>query len=173
MEAKTFITAEQMTLKPESAGVDLFQAVVQATTEVFDTMVLMDISAGRPLTERTEKFIQSISGIVGLSGQRRGMLAVHCPVPVALGIARALLGEECEDVNEDVKDAIGEIVNMVAGGVKTLLQEAGEILELAVPSIIAGQSYAVNLLSQADWLMVPFETQLGQFLVEFKLARQT
>ncbi|MCW9050453.1 MAG: chemotaxis protein CheX [Deltaproteobacteria bacterium] len=45
------------------------------------------------------------------------MLAIHCPEAVGLTRAGSMLGIELDEINADVKDALGEIANMVAGGV--------------------------------------------------------
>ncbi|ORJ63541.1 hypothetical protein B5V00_01350 [Geothermobacter hydrogeniphilus] len=147
--------------------------LAEATTEVFATMVMMKVETLGLRSARPDRLIDSVSAVLGISGGLRGVLAVHCPEQVAREICGGMLGETPVEVDAEVKDTIGEMVNMIAGGLKTrLLQQQCEI-ELAVPSVIAGSCYEVNLLSRAERLLLPFETAAGTFLLEFKYAGKT
>ena len=53
------------------------------------------------------------------------MVAVHCPGVTARNITSSFLGVDVEELDEDVKDAIGEITNMVAGNLKVSFAEEG------------------------------------------------
>jgi len=145
--------------------------LAESTREVFETMVLLPLAVLPIQESRPVQLIKSVSALLGLSGGLRGMLAIHCPEAVAFAICEGMLGEAPEVVDEEVKDTIGEIANMVAGGLKTRLLENECEIELAVPSLIAGNRYAVSLLSRAERLLLPLKTDAGTLLLEFKYAR--
>jgi chemotaxis protein CheX len=109
----------------------------------------------------------SISGIIGFGGWAKGMLAVHAPEPVAKAITGGFLGIPVKEVNEDVKDAIGELANMLAGSVKLSLSEQSNEISLSIPSVICGDSYTINAPVNGDALLIPFVLQEGRFYVEF------
>ena len=142
--------------------------IIAATAEVFETMVMLEVAPGAPLAEKITSFCDSISGMLGFSGDLKGMLNIHCPRSVALAITGSLLGLEVDEINEDVKDAIGEIANMVAGSIKTGLATEGKNLELSIPTTIAGKSYAINTLAEAERVVVPFDSAGSRFLVELR-----
>lgn len=144
------------------------EKIIAATCEVFGMMVGVEPSPGLPRRERLRSFQDSVTGMLGLSGDFRGMVAVHCPAPLAKKIAGEMLGLEIAEVNADVRDAFGEITNMVAGGLKVAFASEGKNVDLSVPTTVAGQSYNLNCLSQADCVIVPFLVPHGEFLVEFK-----
>lgn len=148
----------------------LGQKVVEATVEIFETMIMADIAAKEPLPEQIKEFKHNVSGIIGLAGTHQGMLAIHAPEEVAKGITFDFLGVEVESIDEDVKDAISEMANMIAGSVKPALSANGKDIQLSIPSVFHG-NYSVNYYSQADWAMVPFEISSGLFLVEFQLKK--
>jgi chemotaxis protein CheX len=75
---------------------------------------------------------------------------------------------DVDALNEDVKDAIGEIANMVAGNLKIAFAGDDLKIELAIPSTIIGQSYRVGGMLGAKRVAVPFAMESGQFLVELK-----
>ena len=97
------------------------------------------------------------------------MLTIHCPEDVAFAITSSLLGVDVDEVDADVKDTIGEMANMVLGGIKDGFTEQGIEINLAVPTILAGRSYRVSGMDDAMWTTVPFYLDEGEFLVELKL----
>ncbi|PLX84977.1 MAG: chemotaxis protein CheX [Desulfuromonas sp.] len=146
----------------------LEQIIIESVREIFATMVLMEVAPEKPLTEKVSSFSDHASGLLGISGDLKGLVGIHCPLPTAGAITASLLGIPADEANEDVKDAMGEMANMIAGGIKTALEAEGKNLELAIPSTIAGRAYTLDGLSRADWIMVPFVAPEGRFLAELK-----
>ncbi len=140
--------------------------IVDATSEVFATMVFMDLTPEEVRRDGRADLDSNISSMIGLAGELKGLLAVHCPRRVALAVSGAMLGMEMEEIDDDVKDALGEIANMVAGGLKTSLLEAGRNVELAIPTTVVGNSIRTSGFSGASTLVVPFRVPDGRFAVE-------
>ncbi len=90
------------------------------------------------------------------------------PRPVGLAIAGAMLGMDLEEIDADVKDALGEIANMLAGGLKERFSEENVGLELAIPTAIAGKSYTISSPTRSNRIVIPFTVEQGQFFVEIK-----
>jgi len=152
---------------------ELQQVIVKATRDVFDTMIPMPLSPGAPATEKVQSFHCHVSGILGFSGDLRGMLTIHCPNEVAMAITTSFLGMETEEINADVIDAIGELANMVTGGIKEAFSEKDQEIKLSIPTVVAGKSYNINNLADADWVIIPFTIEKGTFLVELKIKPQS
>jgi chemotaxis protein CheX len=144
------------------------QYLTDATQEVFATMIFIDLEAGEPLEGSDIRFDSNLTSMIGLAGDLRGLIAIHCTEDAAKGITSAMLGMDVEELDEDVKDAIGEIANMVAGSVKISLADHDLNLELAVPSTVIGKSIRTSGLSNGERYLVPFTTPAGKFGVEFK-----
>ncbi|MDK2847369.1 MAG: chemotaxis protein CheX [Desulfuromonadales bacterium] len=145
---------------------DLAKCISDATQEIFQSMLMAEARPSTPLSTRSNVFKDSVSGLVGLAGNYRGMLAIHVPNAVAMSITSKFLFMDVEEINDDVKDAIGELANMLAGSVKSMLTETGTGLKLAIPSAISGTEYEVECLSDSDGAIVPFNIDEGEFLVE-------
>ncbi len=144
------------------------QDIIGATTDVFSTMLMMDLVVGDPVEGAGGEILSNITSMLGLGGDIRGMLAVHCPAAVAMAITSGFLGMDVDELDEDVQDAIGEIANMVAGNLKVAFAGYDLKLELAIPSSIVGESYRVGGMLGARRVAVPFAMESGQFLVELK-----
>lgn len=150
----------------------LAKYVVDATREVFSTMVMMDPADDYPLREPINRFKCSITGMVGFAGTYSGVVSIHCPVALALKITSSMLGMECEEVNEDLNDAIGEIANMLGGNVKQVLSKGGLDVKLSIPTVISGEDYTVNSLSDNDCVVIPFNVDDSSFIVGLTLKKE-
>ncbi len=145
--------------------------IIESTVEIFTGMVMMDISvAGEPMTE-LGPLKQSITGMVGLAGTHKGVLAVHFPNQVAMDVTGSFLGMEVSEINADVQDAIGEIANMLGGNLKTILSDRGRDIQLSLPSTISGEQYSFSSQMDVDQIILPFQAPAGVFYVEVELER--
>lgn len=151
----------------------LAKYIIDATKDVFTTMVMLDPVDEYPLEEPVKRFKCSITGMVGFAGMYSGVISIHCPVSLAKKITSNMLGMECDEVNEDLNDAIGEISNMLGGGVKQVLSKGGLDVKLSIPTVIAGEEYTVNSLSDSDCVVVPFVIEDDKFLVGLTLTLES
>lgn len=150
---------------------DIIPKIIDATREIFTGMIMMEIVPDdEPLAE-LGPLKNSITGMVGLAGTRKGLLAVHFPNSLALAITTSFLGMEVTAMNEDVQDAIGEIANMLGGNVKTILSDRGKDIQLSLPSTISGEEYFFTSQDEVDQVVLPFKAPAGTFYVELELER--
>jgi len=143
--------------------------IISATQDVFSTMVMMEPKDEFPLQEPVSHFKCSITGMVGFAGTYSGVISIHCPVSLALDITSSMLGMECAEVCDDLNDAIGEIANMLGGSVKQVLSKGGMDVKLSIPTVISGEDYTVNSLSDSDCVVIPFVVEEQKFLVGLTL----
>ncbi len=147
---------------------DVGQAIIDATVEVFSTMLMVELEVGEPLEGRGGDILANITSMIGLGKDIRGMLAVHCPGSVARNITGSFLGMDVTEIDEDVKDAIGEIANMVAGNLKVAFAEHGKKIELAIPTTIVGDSFRTSGMFGARRVIVHFKMDGETFMMELK-----
>ncbi len=152
---------------------EMARYIVDATKEVFSTMVAIEVDDCYPLVEPVTQFHCSITGMVGMAGSYTGMLSIHCPAPLAMQITSNMLGMEVEEVGEDVNDALGEIANMLGGHVKQVLSKGGLDLNLSIPTVISGETYTIHSIIDNDCVVIPFQCDGGRFLVGLTLRKET
>lgn len=148
---------------------DFSQCLSKGTQDIFATMLMAPVSGGELWSEPTDAFARDLTSMVAMAGACRGMVAIHCPKPVALGLTGLLLGLDVDEFGEDVFDAMGEFANMLAGSVKQELCNRGLEVNLAIPSVVTGPDYSVDSSVDGDRLALRFETESGAFLVELQL----
>ncbi len=149
------------------------QHIIDATQDIFSSMIMLEVAAGEPFVRNNDKLINSISGIIGLAGSTKGMLAIHMDNAAALAVTTAFLGMEVEEIDDDVRDAIGELANMLAGNIKSVLDPGGSDIKLSMPSAIYGEDYSVDCLAGAQAVTVPFTFDGLGFLVELQLRAES
>lgn len=152
---------------------DVGQAIIDGTAEVFTTMLMVELEAGKPIEGPGGEVESNLTSMLGLGKDIKGMLAVHCPASVAKDITGTFLGMEVAELDDDVKDAIGEIANMVAGNLKIFFQEHDMTIELAIPTTVVGKSFRTAGMSGAIRIAVPFTMNGATFLIELKYVDAT
>lgn len=150
---------------------DIREKIIESTSEIFSTMIMMDVSVLDQEIASHQVFSESISGVIGLAGVQKGVLAIHLPFKVAMAITGNFLGMEVTEIGPDVEDAIGELANMLGGNIKTILSEKGRDIELSMPTTISGKEYDFQSTKNADQYIIPFTTDAGNFIVELQLER--
>ncbi|MDJ0623905.1 MAG: chemotaxis protein CheX [Desulfocapsaceae bacterium] len=148
---------------------ELRERIAASAIEIFTTMVMMEVAVAEDIDENYGKLANSITGVIGLTGNYKGVLAVHLPHQVAFAITGNFLGVEVSEMNEDVEDAIGEIANMIGGNVKSMLSEKGRDIDLSLPSTVSGKEYGFHSIKGAEKTVIPFRAAEGIFYVELQL----
>jgi chemotaxis protein CheX len=87
--------------------------------------------------------VRSMIGCIQITGPWEGAVTVHCPETLARKATGAMFEMPEEEVGaEEVQDALGELTNMTAGNVKTLLPEG---CALSMPSVAEGTDYKLTV----------------------------
>lgn len=88
---------------------------------------------------------ESVTAVVGFGGMLSGACVFTTGSTAALKIAGFMTGMEFEDVDDTVKDGIGEICNMLAGAWKGKVPELAANCGLSVPAVITGHDYKLHV----------------------------
>ncbi len=145
---------------------EILNPFLAATVEVFRTMAGLELRPGALRVKGQEDGSFDVSGVVGFTGQVQGFVALSFRESAALHVAGAFMGEAVAAVDADVKDAVGELANMVAGGAKSALAAAGYDLRISIPSVIVGPGHTISRPRGIPCFVVPFDTGEGTFSVE-------
>jgi chemotaxis protein CheX len=145
---------------------DIGSEIVKGTQDVFSTMLMVELESEDIIATNRDQIQSNLTSMIGLGGGIRGVLAIHCPATVAKAITSGFLGMEVEELDDDVKDAIGEIANMVAGNLKVAFATIDVKIELAIPTTIVGESFNVCGATRAQRIIVPLKMTGERFWIE-------
>ncbi len=145
---------------------------IESVSQLFTTLLGCEARRGDLGVAETASQPRDITALIGLSGNTRGIVALSFPVNTALAILSRLIGTPTRVVDATVRDAMAELVNIVAGGAKTKFQQDEHaLLQLSLPTVVRGDRYSVDYPSQCTWLEVPFTSELGPFSLRVTLQQ--
>ena len=152
---------------------DLVQLLTKDIQEVFSTMIGMETLLQVPMQiDPVTSFEQSVTAMVGLAGTYNGIVCLHTPRNLAMVFTSGMLGMDVAEFDDDVRDAVGEITNMIAGSLKQNLSSGGADIKLSTPSVVAGEKYFVSSGNQSNTLTLCFTTGEDCFLVSATMRRE-
>jgi chemotaxis protein CheX len=100
----------------------------------------------------------SVTGMIGVHGSVSGFVTVNLAETAAIAAVGGLLQEPCDHLTPQVIDGVGEIANMVTGGIKKhLAGSPWAFSHVTVPSVIVGHNYQIAYSRGLQYLAVTFE----------------
>ena len=132
-------TTTPLVVKPGPEWADYVRESVQ---EVFGMMLGIAVDKFAPMeTPRAE-----VTSIVGFAGALRGLFIIRTSRETAAFLACKMLGTSQAGSDAEVRDAIGEVCNMVAGNFKAKVPGLDEHCMLSVPTTVSGEDYEIQPL---------------------------
>ena len=114
----------------------------------------LDDDEERCLHPRDFRDAASLTGSIQISGAWSGAVHLFCTRVLARRAAAAMFACAPEKLGpDDVRDASGELVNVIAGNLKALL--AGDNF-VSLPTVVQGTDYDVSLLASEPLHEVAF-----------------
>lgn len=143
---------------PISLNRDLFDAIVTSTPKA----LTMCGAKGEcvAVSRRPSRQEGEITGLIGVHGNVSGFAAVNMSRRLALHVSNGLLGEFHNEVTPQVIDSVGEVTNILVGGVKSALSRGDwAFSHITVPSVIVGDGYQVAYAGGLEVLDVVFDVE--------------
>lgn len=134
---------------------------IVSNMETFTKMVGCEAKPGKPMLKKDSRLDYDLSGIIGLSGKILGSVSMSFPEATAIAVCNKFMEADFKDLHDDILDAVGELVNIVAGNAKKGLTEFD--IEISLPSVIMGHNHRIIEPKGALSFVVPFTTPYGGF----------
>jgi chemotaxis protein CheX len=135
--------------------------LARVVQSVFQTMMDLEVTpSDMPWTHSPD----TITSAVLYVGPWRGAMLLGCQAPQACQFAARFMGVELPGgIDADVRDVMGELANMVAGNLKSLLPPG---LELSTPIVVEGGDYALQMCGSVNAMeRLTFSSAVGIFHV--------
>ena len=139
---------------------------LEGTVEVLSTMAFIKPRAGNPYLKKDYIAKGDVSGIIGISGDVKGSLALSFSANCVLKIVSNMLGEEHTSIDGDIQDAVGEMTNMISGSARKRIEGLGFKLFAAIPTVVSGKNHTITHVMGGPSIIIPFETDDGPFVVD-------
>lgn len=130
--------------------------LARITVSVFQTMLQLEVTpaetAGAPAPD-------GLTAAVYFAGAWKGAVLLECTQPQAFEFTHRLMSiDPPESINDDVRDALGELANMLAGNLKSVLPHG---IGLSMPSVVEGTDYSLRVCGGSLIDRMPFSGALG------------
>jgi chemotaxis protein CheX len=154
----------------------LIQCVTEATSEVFMTMLGMEVEF-KGIGSGGEEAENGLISLIGITGAWGGA-GVFCCSPVLARIVWArMLGTDAPagdaSIDEEVMDVVAEVTNMVVGNIKNGLEPVTGPLAIGVPTVIHGRNFQFRNTVGLEYANLSFVTEGEVFVVRVSLAPTT
>jgi chemotaxis protein CheX len=134
--------------------------MTQIAHDVFQTML------GYPISHCEEDYSvgrDTVTAAIFLAGSWQGAVLLECTERQAFAFTGRLMGiAEPTAMNDDVRDSLGEVINMIGGNLKSVLPTG---VGLSIPSVLNGADYAFKLCGTNRNERTCFRGELGLFRV--------
>jgi chemotaxis protein CheX len=132
--------------------------LTEVVGSVFETMLRL----GTEITEiPPPEDACFLTAAVYLTGRLQGGLLIHCLPAAAATLAACFLDSPVQGEN-DVRDVLGELANMIAGNLKCSLLPGTHI---SIPSVVEGPWDAVRICGSQSRYCLSFDCEAGPFWI--------
>lgn len=139
--------------------IELIAPFIDATKETLATMVSMQVRRKEVFIKQGYEMYGDVSGVIGLSGATTGTCALSMPVALAGRAIRSMLMTPDDEMlaESEIRDGVGELINMIAGGAKTKLSSTMYKFNMTLPTIISGGKHEVFHRGGTYCVVIVFE----------------
>ncbi len=138
-----------------------------------DTVIeLFDVMLGMPVepiedTASTASGESRILGQINFAGQVKGSLELMVAAEFAFTLAGSMLGMEPDEIGEEeVRDVIGEISNIIAGNLKAAFNDSGLTCKISPPNITHGTDFTTEIANMDRYERYCFEHDGNRIFVK-------
>lgn len=124
--------------------------IIEIAQSIWETMFALPLEAGSGGTLGTDP---AMTGAVQIDGAWEGAVMLQCPRVLADRLTSVLFQGDGSPTPDDVRDAMGELTNMLAGNVKALLAEPSRI---SLPTVALGADYELSVVGTQAVATVSF-----------------
>ena len=151
---------------------NLVNPFIEATVSTLETTAQVQVKALKPYLKKEQGATGDITGVMEMTGDFSGSISISFSEKGILDIVSTMFGEEMTELNDEIKDAVGEIANMISGQVTNKLGEMGNSLKVSLAEVVMGPGQPIAHLEDKPVVALPFKTRAGKFTIEICFERQ-
>jgi chemotaxis protein CheX len=142
--------------------------VLAAVKSVFESMLACTPRRTGLVLKENMSPRYELSAVIGVSGRVAGTVVLSHSSQTAFAILDRLVGIQTTEITAEVRDAVGELTNMIAGRAKAGLEHLS--MTLALPTVVTGKNHVISFGSAAQTICIPYSCAWGEFTLEVGLV---
>ena len=145
-----------------------FRPFVEGTLNTLKVSCAVEATPDKPFIKGMRDQPEfEIAGVIGLtSASFTGSITLCFPSGLYLALMSNMLGEKFTEITKDLQDGAAELLNMIFGHAKVVLNKEGHAIEKAIPAVIYGKGLRSSHPGQAKVIVLPFKTAHGELHIE-------
>lgn len=163
--------------KGKSLDANFINPFVEATNNIFSVQVGLKLTPAKAFVikadNRPEITGEVMAGTLSIVGEHfKGNFCISIGNSSFFVVYKQMFKETLTELNDDAKDALAELVNMIYGQAKTVLNDKhGYGIHPALPTILAGNALKVFHSSTGPSICLPFSFDGGSFHIEISAEK--
>lgn len=132
-------------------------AFIEATKETFQSMCGVTFYRNGNIRKVSGEIVDAdeLMAICGLTGEVKGAVMLTTPLDSGMKLVGAFLMDKLTEINCDLMDGWGEIVNILAGSAAAKIKEYK--IDLALPSVLVGRDAKFYAKAGNPFVLVPMK----------------
>jgi len=128
------------------------EVFIEGTKHYFSTSTDKDVQVETPYLVSTEEIVvNDFTGIIGISGERKGFVFVTAAKSMLRYLVLSLGEKEADP--DLVRDVIGEVANTISGNAR---RSFGPGFMISVPLLVEGRPERIGLPKDLKGYVIPF-----------------
>jgi len=163
------LSKKDLEKKQFKIDVDFINPFIDSSVKTLNAMCgVKTIDAQRPYLLSEEEVLEiDISGTLSITSPYfRGSIAISFSNEVYKNLVSAMLEEGQENITAENQDGAAEIINIIFGQTKAILNTQGYSLARAIPNVVRGPGHKIYPNSKIPVLLVPFTSDAGNFFIQ-------
>ena len=141
----------------------------ESVNEAFQSFNIMDFQKYKLLCGQVSFKGNYLISMVGFVGELTGMLSIYCSRNISLQVTSGMLGFQVEEIDKDVRDAVGEIGNIIVGLFKAKFGIEYTPFQQSIPSVLDCNDITANGFNLEDNRLLKFEGENDNVFVQLLL----
>ncbi|MBF0245350.1 MAG: chemotaxis protein CheX [Planctomycetes bacterium] len=150
--------------------VNLINPFIEATIMALETMAMLKPKRTKVYLKNNATVNGDISGIMGLTGEVDGSIVVTFAAETACKVVGSMLGVKFDSINDEVKDGIQEVVNLIAGQAKAKLSGTKFHFKISIPTCVTGKNHEITRAKGVPIIVAEFDLNGDPFAVEVAIT---
>ena len=145
-----------------------FKPFIEGALNTFKVQFKTDAKPEAPFFKGTKPQPDfAIAGVIGITSAKfTGTITLCFPDKVFLGMMERMLDEPFKEITDELQDGVAEMLNIIFGHAKVILNQQGHTIQRAIPTVIRGEKIKTSHVSNSKVMVLSFVTDLGTFQIE-------
>jgi len=144
----------------------LINPYISSVLDLMTTMAGMHVERKDLFLKKNYRLFGDISGIMNFSGHIEGSVTVSFTEDLAKDVIAKIMGISTSEITDnDLRDGVGELINIISGNAKAALSETEFAHEIALPAVVRGIGHEIRHPEGAPCMVVLFEAEKRPFAV--------